>query len=105
RYKIEGGATKTIFLRLSNKIMDKPFPTGVLQIFKERKEEADNFYASIFPSGIAPELAQIQRQALAGLFGASNIIIMMWKDGLRAQMALLLQARPNYTGAITTGNI
>ncbi len=67
RYKIEGGSTKTIFLRLSNKIMDNPFPTGVLQIFKERKDEADNFYADIFPRGINPELAQIQRQALAGL--------------------------------------
>jgi mannosylglycerate hydrolase MGH1-like protein len=67
RYKIEGSSTKTIFLRLSNKIMDNPFPTGVLQIFNERKEEADNFYADIFPKGISPELAQIQRQALAGL--------------------------------------
>ncbi|MBS1665848.1 MAG: glucosidase [Bacteroidetes bacterium] len=66
-YKIEGGATKTIYLRLSNKIMDNPFQGVGLKIFNERKQEADKFYASIFPSGISSELANIQRQAFAGL--------------------------------------
>src|SRR5579871_2803930 len=67
RYKVEGNGSKTIFLRLSNKIMDNPFPPGAFNIFSERKAEADNFYASIFPYEINPELANIQRQSIAGL--------------------------------------
>ncbi|MBS1918051.1 MAG: glucosidase [Bacteroidetes bacterium] len=64
---IDGGATKTIFLRLSNKIMENPFATGVSSIFTQRKEEADAFYASVLSHGASPELMQIQRQAIAGL--------------------------------------
>ncbi|HVM87383.1 MAG TPA: hypothetical protein VMT76_04295 [Puia sp.] len=66
-YKIEPNGSKTIYLRLSSKIMDHPFPAGALNIFNERQAEADSFYASIFPYEINGELAHIQRQALAGL--------------------------------------
>ena len=67
KYNIEGGATKTIYLRLSNKIMENPFSGGVSDIFIQRKQEADDFYASILPKNISPEQSLIQRQALAGL--------------------------------------
>jgi Glycosyl hydrolase family 63 C-terminal domain len=67
KYIIDGGGSKTIYLRLSNKIMDNPFSSGASNIFIQRKEEADAFYASVLPKNISPEQAQIQRQALAGL--------------------------------------
>lgn len=66
-YTIEGGATKTIYLRLSNKIMENPFPSGFTSIFRQRKEEADNFYKATLPGTQHPMLFNIQRQALAGM--------------------------------------
>lgn len=67
RYLIEPGRSKTLYLRLSNKILDNPFPAGAAGIFASRKEEADAFYRSILPPDISPEMAGVQRQALAGL--------------------------------------
>ncbi|HVW59993.1 MAG TPA: hypothetical protein VHC48_08170, partial [Puia sp.] len=66
-YTIEAGGTRAIYLRLSNKITENPFPGGFQGIFSSRKEEADAFYQSILPSKITPEMANVQRQALAGL--------------------------------------
>ena len=66
-YRIEGGAKKTLYLRLSNKIIDNPFSGNPASLFASRKAEADAFYASIFPPDISAEMAVIQRQALAGL--------------------------------------
>lgn len=66
KYNIEGATTKTIYLRLSNKIMENPF-SGALDIFGQRKQEADDFYASVLPKNISSEQSLIQRQALAGL--------------------------------------
>ncbi len=67
RYLIEPGGSKTLYLRLSNKILENPFPAGAAGIFASRKEEADAFYRSILPPDISPEMAGVQRQALAGL--------------------------------------
>ena len=67
RYRIEGGKSQDIFLRLSNKPLDNPFSSGFEYIFPNRKEEADDFYAAILASDISPEIAGLQRQALAGL--------------------------------------
>jgi hypothetical protein len=66
-YRIEGGGSRAIYLRLSNKITDNPFSSATMGIFSSRKEEADAFYHSILPAGISPEMANVQRQALAGL--------------------------------------
>jgi hypothetical protein len=49
RYKIDGGATQSIYLRLSNKPVDQPFPIGFKDVFTIRKEEADAFYESLLP--------------------------------------------------------
>ncbi|MET0244445.1 MAG: glucosidase, partial [Flavitalea sp.] len=66
-HTIEGGKTKDIYLRLSNKITDNPFASGFEYIFNLRKEEADSFYNSIIACKDNPDLYQIQRQALAGV--------------------------------------
>ena len=67
RYHIRAGQSRTIYLRLSNKMMDNPFGSGASQIFVQRKEEADTFYEAVLPPGISADQARIQRQALAGL--------------------------------------
>lgn len=66
-YKIEANSSQSIYLRISNKILENPLSQEALNIFSERNKEADGFYASIFPDGTNASLAQIQRQALAGL--------------------------------------
>ena len=66
-YDIEGGKSRTIYLRLSDKELNKPFMPGFENIFDTRKAEADEFYKAILPANLSDELFQIQRQALAGL--------------------------------------
>jgi hypothetical protein len=64
---IKGGETHTIYCRLTNCQDDKPFSNGFQNIFDVRKKEADDFYNTILPNGISPDLKNIQRKALAGV--------------------------------------
>ncbi|MFT3826222.1 MAG: glucosidase [Chitinophagaceae bacterium] len=66
-YTIEGGSTKSIYLRLSNKILDNPFPAGFTSIFAQRKEETNDFYNAILAHTTNKQWYNIQRQALSGL--------------------------------------
>ena len=65
--KMAAGATKTIYCRLSGKQAGNAFFPGFKDIFTLRKQEADDFYAAILPKGMSADMAQIQRQALAGV--------------------------------------
>lgn len=67
KMKLAGGATKTIFCRLSTEAFETPFASGFENIFVTRKEEANEYYNAILPSGMSEDMARIQRQALAGL--------------------------------------
>ena len=67
KMKIAAGATKTIHCRLTTKMLDSAFVNGFDEIFRTRKQEADDYYAAILPSGMSGDMASIQRQALAGL--------------------------------------
>ncbi len=67
RLNIEAGETKTIYCRFSNNLIKKPFGYGFEEIFRTRKREADDYYAAILPKGLNEDLANIQRQAIAGL--------------------------------------
>jgi hypothetical protein len=67
RLNIKGGQSEQLFLRLTSMPEDTPFKEGFAEIFDTRKKEADEFYASILPSSGSKELANIQRQAFAGL--------------------------------------
>jgi hypothetical protein len=66
-YTIEGGASETIYLRLTNKELDNAFEVGFENIFATRKAEADDFYNAILPPDTTQEYKNIQRQALAGM--------------------------------------
>ncbi len=68
-YKLDiaAGETKTIYCRLSNNYIKKPFAPGFEEVFAMRKREADDFYGSILPKGMSNDMINIQRQAIAGL--------------------------------------
>ena len=67
QYTLGPKETRSIYLRLSNKIIESPFSGDPVALFAGRKEEADAFYKTVLPAGIQPEMAAIQRQAFAGL--------------------------------------
>ncbi len=67
KLKVNAGATKTIYCRLCSKATDNAFFPGFKDIFTLRKQEADDFYGAILPKGMTTDMAQIQRQALAGV--------------------------------------
>lgn len=67
RRQVEAGETISIYCRLSNKPLRSPFTRDFERIFAQRKEEADEFYAAILTKSASADLANIQRQALAGL--------------------------------------
>jgi hypothetical protein len=62
---IQGGQSETIWLRLCDQEKNDPFENGFEQIFDQRKNEADEFYGHLLVKD--PELANIERQAFAGL--------------------------------------
>ena len=64
---IEGGRSSSIYLRLTAEQTEIPFPKNFENLFVTRKAECDEFYTSILPKGISPDLANVQRQAFAGL--------------------------------------
>ena len=67
KVRIPAGSTKTIYCRLTTKLLDNAFVNGFADIFTTRKQEANDYYAAILPKGMNEDMANIQRQALAGL--------------------------------------
>jgi hypothetical protein len=45
----------------------KPLGSDFERVFKTRRQEADQFYATVIPSTLGPDGAMVMRQALAGL--------------------------------------
>ncbi len=66
-YTIDGGKTKTIYCRLCSKPHDNPFSGNIESVFIERKQQADDFYASFLHPDTPKDLLNIQRQAFSGL--------------------------------------
>ncbi len=65
--RVAAGAAKTFYCRLSNQFEENPFPRNFKDVFRLRKQEADEFYTTILPKGMNSDMAQVQRQALAGV--------------------------------------
>lgn len=65
--QIEEVSSETIYLRLSAQPVENPFADNFETIFNQRKKEADEFYDAILLKTASKELANIQRQAFAGL--------------------------------------
>ena len=83
-YNIAGGEKKSIYLRLANRKIKDPLSESIESVFLERKKEADDFYFSVFPKNTLPELANIQRQAFAGMLWNKQYYhydVARWLDG------------------------
>ena len=65
--RVPAGGSKTIYCRLTDTPVEVAFVKGFEQIFHTRKQEANEFYDSIFPQGLDNDVANIQRRAIAGL--------------------------------------
>ena len=89
RLVIKAGETQSIRLRLStlqpqSEALGAPFENT----FSARKQEADEFYATIAPEGLSDDARNVQRQALAGLLWSKQFYhynIEKWLQGDPAQ--------------------
>ncbi|GAC1446639.1 MAG: glucosidase [Pyrinomonadaceae bacterium] len=81
----EAGETQTIRLRLSTEVaqtesLAAPFE-NILEI---RKHEADEFYKTVAPKGVADDACNVQRLALAGMLWCKqfyNYDVLKWLQG------------------------
>lgn len=90
-YQLEVPAKEQIciYLRLSKNRINEPFSKEALSIFDLRKQEADEFFASIISNTDVADLANIQRQAFAGMLWTKqyyNIDIPTWLYGDKGQV-------------------
>jgi hypothetical protein len=67
KYSVPAKGSKKIYLRLSKVAVENPFDEAFEKTFDIRKQEADTFYRQMLPPDTNAELANIQRQAFAGL--------------------------------------
>ncbi len=80
---LDGGASITVKLRLTNTKLDSPFDTGFEQTFQKRESESSQFYDSVYNKP-DKHLANIQRQAFAGLLWSKqyyNYDVETWLQG------------------------
>jgi hypothetical protein len=85
KLQIRPGESQTVRLRLSNtapetiyKSNGKPgsaFGDRFEEIFKTRKEEADEFYATVIPASLNADQANVMRQAIAGMLWSKQFYL------------------------------
>ncbi len=83
RERIPPGGSAVVRLRLTPEKLDKPLDS-VDEVVRQRKAEADEFYAAIHPAGASEEERAIQRQALASMLWNKQIYlydVAQWLDG------------------------
>ena len=87
--EIAGGASARIRLRLSGEEHEgEDFGAAFDEIVETRRAEADEFFASLAPSGADADIMRVQRQALAGLLWCKqfyNFNVFKWLNGDPAQ--------------------
>lgn len=83
---LAAGETRVVRLRFSDKAAENllPFGEAFAEIFKQRMQEADDFYATIIPPGLSEDAVQVQRQAFAGMLWSKQFYyydVKTWLDG------------------------
>ena len=85
---LAGGQSTTIDLRLVAESEwtegDKPFGAGFDTTFARRLQEADEFHASVVPTGLSPDRQLVARQSNAGLLWTKqfyNYAVEEWLEG------------------------
>ena len=70
RLTVPPGKSETVRLRLTSKPAGNgagAFGKHFEEVMQARRKEADEFYASVIPRSLAPDAANVMRQALAGM--------------------------------------
>jgi hypothetical protein len=79
------GETATIQLRLSNApFAHDPFGAEFAAIFRQRRREADEFYATVIPATLSEDAQRVMRQGFAGLLWSKQFYhydVRRWIDG------------------------
>ena len=87
---LAAGETRRIQLRLSDRTPDTllPFGEAFEEIFQQRKQEADEFYAAVIPPSLSEDATNVQRQAFAGMLWSKQFYyydVKTWLAGDPAQ--------------------
>jgi hypothetical protein len=80
---IAPGATATVRLRLNDREHKEPF-TDFEKIFKDRINEADDFYQTVIPKHLSHDARMVMRQAFAGMLWSKqyyHYVVEQWLDG------------------------
>jgi len=73
-YQIPAQKSVVLHLRFTDTPLENPL-SDIESIFTQRREEADAFYATIYPPHASTEEKKIQRQALAGMLWNKQIYL------------------------------
>ena len=86
-YKREVAAKSEVVFKLlltNKEEEDNPFIDNFEAVFQERLQEANEFYNYFIPDSASPDMANIQRQAFAGMLWSKqyyNFDVQQWLDG------------------------
>lgn len=81
---VSGEGSTTVRLRLSNSPnLDSPFGDEFDNVFKQRKQEADEFYQAVCPFHISDDMRRVQRQAFAGMLWSKQYYYYIVSDWLK----------------------
>ena len=79
---VSPGESATIRLRLTDQ--DKAFGKEFEQVFATRQQEADDFFATIIPTGLSADARNVMRQAFAGMLWSKQFyhyVVKQWLEG------------------------
>ena len=85
---VQPGETAELSLRLAPKADPKAFGPAFERVLRQRRTEADAFYAALTPAGTSAEDAMIMRQGFAGMIWGKqfyNYDVARWLNGDPAQ--------------------
>lgn len=80
---LPSGGSKVLYLRLNDCPLEHPL-NDVERIVRQRRQEADEFYARLHPADASADERLVQRQALAGMIWSKQIYLFdvnAWLDG------------------------
>ncbi|MEZ5344973.1 MAG: hypothetical protein R2681_05385 [Pyrinomonadaceae bacterium] len=96
RFEIEGGESKTVYLRLRGKnsgvddfkVSSRPeFVKDCEDVFSQRIQEADEFYKGVIPDNLDGDSKNIMRQSLAGMLWSKQFYHYEVKEWLKGDPA------------------
>jgi hypothetical protein len=65
--RLAGGESVAVRLRLTRAVDPSPFGPGFDRVVAERRQEADDFYATVIPADLSDDARAVMRQAFGGL--------------------------------------